>query len=260
MIRPTLAIVPARVQEEADLEPLLAALVSLRTTAPEVPVLIIEDAPAGTRSLVEAAASELECAYVHQDDGAGLGAAAVGGLEYARDAGMDAILVGQDVQLPAPGWAERLSCRLDTQGRPAAIVGGRVDCEGGLVQSAGFYYSVIKRRWLPRFGGVPAEVPEIGAPTLCPVAAGLTLIRNETLAAVGFPDTSLQEPHATLDLCLRAFAAGLECVYEPAVAGRRPVVATGPSVRPTLDEQRADAELELRHAVSTLDRFIPDAL
>jgi GT2 family glycosyltransferase len=255
--RPTLAVTAFRNDDAGDLDALLASLVSLRQTAPKLPVLLIEDLATGEPSLAAVAADELGCAYVPQDDGAGLSGAIAAGLEYARDAGLDAVLVGADVELVRPGWLEGMLERRDSAGRPAAVVGGRVDFAGGLVEQAGFFYSVIKRRWQPRFRGVPAEVPEIGVPTLCPVGGRLALVRHETLAVVGLPDATLQEPYAMIDYCLRVFEAGLECVYEPAAAGRAPRVAAGPPEE-TAGELRAHALLEQHHPAAALDRFIPD--
>jgi GT2 family glycosyltransferase len=256
--RPTLAIVPVRLQAEGDLDALLVSLVSLRATAPDAQVLIIEDVAPGATSLVEAAAEELACVYVPQDDGAGLTAAASAGLEVARDQGFDAALVGQDVELTSAGWLDRLRNRADTQGRPAAVVGGRIDFAGDIVEHAGYYYSAIRRRWQSRFRGVPVEVAEIHKPTLCPVSRRLTLIRHETLAQVGLLDVTLASPHAEVDYGLRAFEAGLECIFDPSVSGRTPRAATGVTRDVLASEAVADRRIDLMHPASTLDRFIPD--
>ncbi len=258
VIRPTLAIVPVRLQAESDLDALLASLVSLRRTAPDAQVLIIEDVLPGATSLVEAAADELQCVYVPQDDGAGLVAAASAGLEVARDQAFDALLIGQDVELTARGWLDRLRARTDMQGRPAAIAGGRVDYAGELVEQAGFYYSALRRRWHERFRGVPSDVAEIHRPTLCPVSLRLALIRHETLEAVGLLDTTLTSPHADVDYCLRAFEAGLETIFEPTVHGRTPRPAMSLTRQQLAADKPADQRLDRRHPASTLDRFIPD--
>jgi hypothetical protein len=259
VVRPTLAIVAFREERPADVEALLACLVSLRRTAPDVQVLLIEDRDPGASTLAEAAADELGCAHVAQEDGAGLVAAAVAGLEVARDSGFDAVLVGPDLELQ-PGWLEALQSRRDTQGRPAAVVGGMLRFADGLVEQAGFFFSVLLRRWLPRYSGVPAEVAETRLPTLCPVGAQLQLIRFETLAAVDLPDPELGAPYADIDFCLRVFAAGLECVFEPAAAGRSTRLPLQGLQHETVAERLAGARLEARHAPGTFDRFIPDVV
>jgi GT2 family glycosyltransferase len=259
VVRPTLAIVAFREERPTDVEALLMCLVSLRQTAPDVQVLLLEDRDPGAPSLAEAAAAELGCAHVAQEDGAGLVAAVSAGLELALSSGFDAVLVGPDLELQ-PGWLEALRARRDTQGRPAAVAGGMLRFADGLVEHAGFFYSVLLRRWLPRFGGVPAEVAETRVPALCPVSAQLQLIRHETLAAAGLPDPELGAPYTDIDFCLRVFAAGLECVYEPAAVGRSTRLALQGLQHETGRERIAGAQLEARHAPGTFDRFIPDVV
>lgn len=259
MVRPTLAIVAFCEERPADVEALLVCLVSLRQTAPDVQVLLIEDRDPDTFTHAEAAAAELGCAHVAQEDGAGLVAAAAAGLELARSSGFDAVLVGPDVELQ-PGWLGHLRARRDTQGRPAAVAGGMLRFADGLVEHAGFFYSVLLRRWLPRFSGVPVEVAETRLPTLCPVSGQLQLIRHETLVAVDLPDPELGAPGADIDFCLRVFAAGLECVYEPAAVGRSTRLPLQGLQNETGRERLFGALLESRHAPGTFDRFIPDVV
>jgi GT2 family glycosyltransferase len=258
--RPALIVVAFREDSPSDVEALLPCLVSLRATAPEAQVLVVEDRAPGGPSLAEAAAEELGLVYVDQDDGAGLVAAANAGLEVARANGLDAVLVGPDVELLHAGWLARMQARTDTQGRPAAVVGGRLLHSDGLIAHAGFYFSVLRQRWLDRFMGVPGEVPESHAPTLCPVSARLQLLRNDTLHAVGLPDPELDAPFADLDHCLRVFDAGLECVYEPAAAGRRPGVAKGQQRDDSEPEVAGRLALDARHSRASFNRFIPDVV
>ena len=257
MDRPALIVVAFREDAPSDVEALLPCLVSLRATAPAAQVLVVEDRAPGGPSLAEAASEELGCVYVDQDDGAGLVAAANAGLEVARANGLDAVLVGPDVELLHAGWLERLQARTDTQGRPAAIVGGRLEDREGLVAHAGFFHSLLRRRWQHRFGGVPADVAEVHAPALCPVSAQLQLIRWETLQAIDLPDPGLIEPFASIDYCLRAFEAGLESVHEPRAAGRLPRLPLV-SKEETAEEAAGRRRLNERHAPATIDRFIPD--
>jgi GT2 family glycosyltransferase len=53
-------------------------------------------------------------------------------------------------------------------------------------------------------------------PCACPVGAALVLIRHETLNTVGPFDAEFRLGFEDVDLALRTFSAGLECVYEPA--------------------------------------------
>jgi Glycosyl transferase family 2 len=258
VFRPTLVVVAYRETAHSDLEALLSCLVSIRETAPEAQVLVIEDPTPESSSLAEAAAAELGCAHVVQDEPDGLAAAANAGLEVARASGFDAVLVGCDVVVTRAGWLAAMQSRLDTQGRPAAVVGGRLHLADGLIDHAGYFYSVLQRRWLSRYYGVPAEVPETLAPTLCPVSSRLQLIRHETLEAVGLLDDALTAPYVELDYCLRVFTRGLECVHEPAAAGRSPRRHV-PLKRDETEEQGRQRRLvELRYGGPIHNRFIPD--
>jgi GT2 family glycosyltransferase len=258
--RPSLVVVAFRQDAESDLEALLPCLVSLAQTAPDAPKLLVEERPPGARTMAEAAADELGFTHVEHTDGGGLTGAANAGLEAARGLGMDAVLVGSDVELLRPDWLPRMQARADTNGRPAAVVGGRLHFANGLIEHAGFYYSLIKRRWLSRFANVPAEVPEALAPTACPVSGRLQLIRHETLATVGVLDPLFPAPFAELDYCLRVFDAGLECVYEPGAVGRSPRLPE-PARReepPAFTESRV--RLDGRHTPDRLLRFIPNVI
>jgi GT2 family glycosyltransferase len=253
-------IVAFRQDAESDLEALLPCLVSLAHTAPELPKLLVEERPAGARTMAEAAADELGFTHVEHTEGGGLVAAANAGLEAARGMGMDAILVGPDVELIRPDWAARMQARTDTQGRPAAVVGGRLHFADGLIEHAGFYYSLIKRRWLNRFASVPAEVPESLAPTACPVSGRLQLIRHETLTKVGVLDPLFEAPFAELDYCLRTFEAGLECIYEPGAVGRSPRVPEPARRYDPPEETEGRRRLDTRHTPDRLLRFVPNVL
>ena len=75
---PTLITVPVRAERAEDIEPILQTLVSLRTTAPEAMVLVVDDrSPQPQAQMIELAAGELGCAYVAQQDGSGVVAAII---------------------------------------------------------------------------------------------------------------------------------------------------------------------------------------
>ena len=69
---PTLIVVPARAENAEEIEPILQTLVSVTATAPGTMVLVVDDrSPAAQAQLIEAVATELDCAYVLQQDGEG---------------------------------------------------------------------------------------------------------------------------------------------------------------------------------------------
>ena len=217
---PTLLVVPARAESAEAIEPLLQTLVSLTTTAPGAMVLVVDDAsPAPQAALIEAAANELDCAYVVQRDGEGSSAAFNVGLSAASQHGLDVCLVAPGLTFAAPGWLDLLEARNGTDGRPAAVVGGAVVNPGGMIRHAGFFFSAFRRSWSARLRNTPEALLAVEKPVLCPVGSDLQLIRREWFDAVGFYDEQLDGPDAALDFCLRVSAAGGECILEPTVRG-----------------------------------------
>jgi GT2 family glycosyltransferase len=223
---PTLLVVPARAESAEEIEPLLETLVSLTATAPDAMVLVVDDrSPAPQAQMIEAAADELNCAYVVQQDGEGASAAFNVGLMAAAQHGMDVCLVASGVVLDAPGWLDRLRARKGTDGRPAAVVGAAVVNPSGMVRQAGFFFSFFRRAWSARLRNVPGQLLDVQAPVLCPVSSDLALIRREWSDIAGLYDEQLDGPDADLDFCLRVSTAGGECILEPSVRARAVVHA-----------------------------------
>jgi GT2 family glycosyltransferase len=259
--RPLLAIVPVSVQREEQLDPLARCLVSLYGSAPAgVPIVVAAgaDSDDGLLAQVAAAVEELDGELV-RSPGA-VTPAVNAGLAGARDAGADALLVAQDVELSAPGWLPRLHVRTDSAGRPAAVVGGRLLYGNGLIAHAGQYFSVFFREWLPRYLHAPGELPAAVTPWACPIGADLQLIRRETLEAVGVYDDELAVEYAATDYCLRTFAAGLECVYEPAAIATRLTAPSFDGPRPDEDLARSYLALRAKHGEMDFTPWIPELL
>jgi GT2 family glycosyltransferase len=213
-----LAVVPTYLRTEADLDVVLRCLVSLRETAPQADVLVVDDySPAAELvDLVEIAAGELQVELHRRRVNGGFSRAVNAGLRRALEEGRDAVLVNADIEFHQTGWLETMLARTDTNGRPAAVVGARLLYPNGLLQHAGTYFSTLTRTWSQRFTFGPADLPEALVPTACPVTGALQLIRHECLAAVGIYDESFRLGCEDVDYCLRVFASGRECVYEPA--------------------------------------------
>ena len=218
-IRPTLCIIPAFVRTEQELDVLLRCLVSLRATAPDAAVLVVDDCSPAQELVagLRIACDELGIAFAENDANVGFSATVNAGLQLALAMEHDAVLVNADIEFIEPGWLERMRARTDSQGRPAAVVGARLLYPNGLIQHAGIFLSPLHRDWLHRFQYGPADLPEAQVTMRCPVTAALQFIRYETLVQVGLYDEGYKLCFEDLDYCLRVFEAGLECIYEPTV-------------------------------------------
>ena len=214
---PALAIVPTFLRSEQDLEVLLRCLVSLAVTAPELEVLVVDDASPAAHLIDQVAAvlPELGGELMHKPENSGFSSTVNVGLRRALEWGQDAVLVNADLEFTSPGWWEAMRDRTDTQGRPAAVVGGLLTYPNGLIQHAGVFFSLHERRFHHRFRFAADALAEAQAPTLCPVTGALQLIRHSTLTQVGLYDEGFKMGLEDIDYCLRVFHAALECIYEP---------------------------------------------
>jgi GT2 family glycosyltransferase len=261
---PTLAIVPTYLRTQDELDVLLKCLVSLRATAPGAQVLVVDDhSPAGELArLAGLAADELGQAFVRKDANSGFAATVNVGLEVARSSGADAVLVNADVEFTRAGWLEAMQARLDQQGRPAAVVGARLLYPNGLLQHAGVYFSLLERGFAHRFLHGPGDLPEALVPCRCPVTGALQLIRLATLVSVGLYDETFGLGFEDVDYCLRVFAAGLDCIYEPgATAIHHESLFRGNSNSSIDSMQRRSSErLREKHLRTDMTAWTPVAL
>jgi GT2 family glycosyltransferase len=213
-----LAVVPIYLRTDEDLDVLLRCLVSLRQTAPQADVLVVDDCSPAAKfvDMLELAAGELEIELHRREVNGGFSRAVNVGLRRALEERRDCVLVNADIEFVRPRWLEPMIARTDTTGAPAAVVGARLLYPNGLIQHAGVYYSTLHRFWAHRFNYGPSDLPEALVPCRCPVTGALQFIRHETLEAIGIYDESFRMGHEDVDYCLRVFASGRECIYEPA--------------------------------------------
>jgi GT2 family glycosyltransferase len=254
---PTLIVVPVRAERDEDIEPFLQTVASVRASAPEAMVLVVDDrSPAPYAQMLELASNELECAYVLQEDGEGTSAAFNVGLNAAKGHGMDACLVAPGLVLDQPGWLNRLLARTDVEGKPAAVAGGAVIEPTGLIRQAGYFFSLFRRLWSARLARVPEALLDVHAPLLCPVSSELQLIRHEWIETVGVYDELLTGPHAALDYCLRVSEAGGHCVFEPSVRARALVLGEGEPDDALVDARR----LRFKHVGVSFQKWAPEVI
>jgi GT2 family glycosyltransferase len=214
-----LCVIPTYLRTQEDLEVVMRALVSLWSTVERPDVLVVDDgSPArDVVDLLAAACDELGFELVAKADNEGFSRTVNVGLRRALAQGRDAVLINADIEFTQHGWLERMLARTDVAGRPAAVVGARLLFPDGCIQHAGVYFSQHGRAWEHRCAFAPAELPEALVPMRCPVTAALQLIRHDTLERAGLYDEGFRLGYEDVDYCLRVFAAGLECIYEPAV-------------------------------------------
>lgn len=253
-----LCVVPARLRTAEDLEALVRCLVSLWGTAGAPAAVVVADgepAPA-LAGMLAAATDELGFALHVEPEERGFAHAANAGLAAALAQGRDALVAGPDLEFVAPGWLEAMLARTDGDGRPAGIVGARLVAPNQCLEHAGYYFSRLDHAWWPRCAHAPADLPEALRPLRCPVSGSLQLVRHAALARLGLYDPELGMPGADVDFCLRAFAAGLECVYEPAAVAIR-------HARPGEERREADRRacaqrLAAKWANADLSAFVPE--
>src|SRR5215213_9115206 len=137
--RPVLAVVPAYVRRESDMELLLTTLVTLQNTAPHVRTLVVDDASPAAHLVdqLAAIAGEVGADVVRNAENSGFARTVNVGLREALATGADAVLVNADIDFDRPGWLEPMLLRTDTLGRPAAVVGAKLLYPSGTIQHAG---------------------------------------------------------------------------------------------------------------------------
>ena len=214
-----LCVVPTYLRTPDDLDLVVRCLVSLWSTAPGASVLVVDDGSPEPALLGPLAAAVKELGYeiIAKDENEGFSRTVNVGLRYALETGRDAVLVNADIEFHEAGWLEQMLARTDTQGRPAAVVGARLLYPNGCIQHAGVFFSARTRSFWHRCQHGPGDLPEALQPMRCPVTAALMLIRHETLEAVGLYDESFRMTYEDVDYCLRVFASGRDCIYEPSV-------------------------------------------
>ena len=254
---PTLIVAPVRAESTEAIDPILQTLVSITASAPDTMVLVVDDrSPSAQAQLIEAAAAELNCAYVLQQDGEGHSAAVNVGLSAATEHGMDACIVSSGLMFESAGWLNRLRDRTGTDGAPAAVAGGAVVQAGGTIRQAGYFFSLFRRAWGARLRNVPEELLDVHEPLLCPVSSEVQFLRRGWIEQVGHYDELMEGPHAALDYCLRVQAAGGQCVLEPTVRARALATVDGEPDPAAPSERR----LRLKHANMSFQRWSPEVV
>lgn len=257
-----LVVIPTFLREPSDLAITVATIESVRATEPELPMMIVDDCSPAENLYRELRThmSRLEFDATRKHENSGFSKTVNVGLRVAVEEGRDAVLVNADITCKTDGWADIMAAQLDTQGRPAAIVGALLIYPSGLIQHAGIYFSMLTRTFdhLHRFG--PWNLGEASCTRVCPVTGAFQYIRAETLANVGLYDEEFSMSYEDVDMCLRVFDAGLECIFTPNVtAVHHESLFRGRADKKISDwQQQSLQRLMEKHGRVNMSRFIPE--
>jgi GT2 family glycosyltransferase len=259
-----LLVIPTFMREPRDLDITVATLESIHQTEPAADVLLVDDcSPA--RALVDALETHHEkygFDLIRKDENTGFSKTVNVGLQLALSQERDAVLVNADVEFLDPGWLERMVGQLDTQQRPASVVGGLLLYPMGLIQHAGIYFSFLTRTFDHRYRFAPELLPEAQLSTLCPVTGALQFIRHECLEHVGVYDETFSMAYEDVDYCLRVFESGRECIYQPRVRAVHHESLFRGRADSKLNEWQTASWMRLmeKHRTTNMARWVPEVV
>lgn len=208
-----LAVVPVYMTEQSDLDLTLKCLMSLKLTAPDCQVHVVDDF-SPERSLVQRLQNfcrEQNFTITMKRQNEGFSRTVNVGLKAAVDSGHDAILVNADIEFFEQGWYERMLARDEE------VVGALLVYPSGGIQHAGIYYSVITRNFDHIYRMSPMTLEAAQKERICPVTGALQRIKWSTLLALGLYDENFRLAYEDVDYCQRVFLSGGKCVYDPTV-------------------------------------------
>lgn len=261
MASDSLIVVPSFVRSDSDLSTTVTTLRTLREQEPDVDVLVVDDASPMQDQLLRALEIErLGVDVSLKQVNEGFSATVNVGLRRALATGQHAILCNADMEFNNP-FVRTMEISPDDEDRPAAVVGGLLLYDSGLIQHAGVYLSFLTRAFDHRFRFGPAALPEAHQPKICPVTGALQFIRDSTLEEVGLYDEDFRMGFEDVDYCLRVFDAGLKCVYDPrVVAIHHESMFRGqadPEGKLSRWQLESLATLHSKHGKTSLGAFVP---
>lgn len=207
----TLAIIPAYIQKHDDLVVTAKAVATLRATAPDVLIGVVDDCSPAQELLPKLEEVVLRASgwLYQQPENRGFSAAVNVGLRTALEQEKNALLVNADIEFFNKDWLGHMLAN------PADVVGAKLLYSNGLVQHAGVFYSIINRQLDHIYRLAPSDLPVTDEPRICPVTGALQLIKLHTMKKVGLYDEKFELGYEDVDYCYRVFQAGMKCAYEP---------------------------------------------
>lgn len=217
-----LVVIPTYLTKEEDVTTTRDAVASVRKTSGEsIGILLVDDGSPEPELVaqLEREIAQLKSEIHRKPENSGFSKTVNIGLRRALQEGRDAILMNADVEIETPGWYRHFKATKDEQYRPAAVVGALLLYPSGLIQHAGIYFSLLARTFDHLYKYGPANLPEALQKSICPVTGAFQYIRHATLEQVGLYDEGFYMGWEDVDYCLRVFAHGQQCVYNPNVRG-----------------------------------------
>jgi GT2 family glycosyltransferase len=258
-----LAVIPSYVRTSSDLEVLLVALQTLRSTAPDLETLVVDDGSVDELvDEIEGATERLQFRLHRKVSNTGFSSTVNVGLAEALERGMDAVLINADVEFSHPDWLERMVAQPSENGDPAAVVGARLLYPNGLIQHGGIFFSLLSRCFGHIHQYAPHDLPEAQYARTCPVTGALQLIRHQALADIGLYDEDYRLGWEDVDYCLRVFLAGGTCVMQPAAVAihHESLFRRQTNARIIEWQQESWAHFHRKHRQTPLAAFVPSII
>jgi GT2 family glycosyltransferase len=218
-----LAIIPTYFTLPMDLEVYATCLSSLRETVGDACDCLVVDDGSPDRDLVTGAsgiASRYGCEFVDKgpDRNEGYSRSVNVGLRKALLEERDAITVNMDIQFTTKTWLSLMLRQRETGGeRPASMVGGLLLYPSGLIQFAGTGFSLLTRSFFHLYQYGPGNLPEAQVAKATPITGALQFLRWELLSTVGLYDETFRMGWEDVDMSIRTWQSGRECVYQPGI-------------------------------------------
>lgn len=249
-----LAIVPTYMRNIKDLELTIKCITSLRMTAPQADIYIVDDNSPSSKAYESLRTQQYHVGFdiVSNRENSGFAKTVNRGLALARDEGRDAVLVNADIEFFEKGWLDTMMNTAAATG--AYVVGGLLLYPNGFIQHAGIYYSVIHRWFDHRYRLAPGNLPAAKQGVVCPVTGALQLIRNESLNLIGLYDEDFTMGYEDVDYCLRVFENGRLCLYDPEVRAIHYESAFGGS------KPEGASILAMKHLGLDFSQYVPSML
>jgi GT2 family glycosyltransferase len=181
------------------------------TAEPGYEVIVVDNGSTdGTAGFLRAEQSARRLRCLVNGENAGFGRACNQGVRIAR--GELVVLLNNDT-IPQPGWLAALAETMAD--RDVGIAGSRLLYPDGRIQHAGIVWNAEGRldhahRW------APADDPAVLVPRdFAAVTGACLMIRRETFLELGGFDDGYHMYVEDVDLCIRAWEAGLRVTYCP---------------------------------------------